>query len=211
MKKIASILGVSILSMAVGFGPAFAQQTKPQDPAGSATVQPKLDEKAPAAGAASKSEAGAPAKPATPAVDAKAGTTSTKTGTDVKAGTLPAKPDAGVKTEAATPAKPGDVKAGAVSTKPGKEAKDEKAAPVKQDAKAKPDSKTLTGSKDATPASKTPDKSLSGKSASTESKPGDAHHVKVPATSKDMDSKNVKSGSAKPASTPEPVKADPVK
>jgi hypothetical protein len=82
---------------------------------------------------------------------------------------------------------------------------------VKQDAKAKPDDKTVTGSKTSTSASQTPDKSLSGKPASTQSKPADSHQVKAPAVSKDMDSKNAKSGSAKPATNPEPVKADPVK
>jgi hypothetical protein len=78
MKKLASILGISAISMAVALAPAFAQQTKPQEPVGTATVQPKSDVKVPdKTGSDVKSEA----VPGKPAPDVKAGTAPAKTGT----------------------------------------------------------------------------------------------------------------------------------
>ncbi len=66
MKKISTIIGVGMLSMAVALAPAFAQQTKPQEPASSTTaVQPKADAKAPVTAPAAKDDKSLPVKPGT--------------------------------------------------------------------------------------------------------------------------------------------------
>ena len=91
MKKLASILGIGVISMAVALAPAFAQQTQPQGPAGSSTIQSKSDVKTPAANQAGKDEKNLPAK----------------SGPDVKAGSATAKTDAGAKEMKGTNVKPG--------------------------------------------------------------------------------------------------------
>src|SRR5208337_1237519 len=96
MKKLASILGIGVISMAVALAPAFAQQTQPQGPAGSTAIQPKSDVKTPAANQAGKDEKNLPAKPG-PDVKATAPAPSPKPMGDVKAGSAPAKKDAGAK------------------------------------------------------------------------------------------------------------------
>jgi len=148
MKKISTIIGVGMISMAVALAPAFAQMTKsPEPPSSTATsVQPKTDEKAPASAPAAKDVKGLPAKPGTdtksqnvpakPVTDTKASTVPAKPGTDVKSDTkaMPAKPLIDTKSQN-VPAKSGaDMKAGAVKGKTEMGAKDEKAATVKQGA-----------------------------------------------------------------------------
>ncbi len=90
MKKLASILGIGAISMAVALAPAFAQQTKPQEPAGSATVQPKSGVQVPA-NQTVKGTKELPGKPAP----------------DVKTVTEPAKADTGAKDQKGSHVKPG--------------------------------------------------------------------------------------------------------
>jgi len=140
MKKIASIVGISMISMAVALAPAFAQQTNPPEPSKvPATVQVKADEKAlateksPAATTSTKSEKSLPAKEGTEVKpDNKA--TSPKPGTDIKSESLPSKP--GTDSKAATaPAKPGtDMKTAPLSGKAETGVKDPKNVPVKSGA-----------------------------------------------------------------------------
>jgi hypothetical protein len=96
MKKLASILSIGVITMAVALAPAFAQQTQPQEGAGPAAIQPKSDVKTPASSQPGNAK-NLPAKP----------------GPDLKA-TAPApspKPAGDVKTEKPAPAKIGtDVK-----------------------------------------------------------------------------------------------------
>lgn len=102
MKKLASILGIGVISAAVALAPAFAEQTKPMDQASSATVQSAPDVKTPAVNQAGKDEKNLPSKSGT---GTQAGqVTSAKTGSDVKTGTVSGKPAADVKTGSA-PAK----------------------------------------------------------------------------------------------------------
>jgi hypothetical protein len=153
-----------VLSMAVGFAPAFAQQTtKPMDNVGSSTtVQPKTDEKTPGVNPAVKDEKGLSAKPgsdtkassvpAKPGLDVKTDKAlPAKTEKDVKSGNVPAKQGMAVKTDKALPAKTGtdvksenvpakstaDVKTGSLPGKSEVAAKDEKASPVKPGANLK--------------------------------------------------------------------------
>ncbi len=93
MKKLASILSISAISMAVALAPAFAQQTKPMEPAGTATVQPKSDVNVPA-NQTGKDEKNLPAKPGSelkPGAGAKttASSTSGKPMGDVKTNVKP--------------------------------------------------------------------------------------------------------------------------
>ncbi len=93
MKKLASILGISAISMAVALAPAFAQQTEPREPAGTATVQPKSDVKVPA-NQTGKDEKNLPGKPGSelkPGAGAKttASSTSGKPTGDVKTNVKP--------------------------------------------------------------------------------------------------------------------------
>ena len=107
MKKLASILGIGVISMAVALVPAFAQQTQPQGPAGSSTIQSKSDVKTPAANQAGKDEKNLPAKSG-PDVKATAPAPSPKPMADVKTEKpAPAKTDAGVKDMKGANAKPG--------------------------------------------------------------------------------------------------------
>ncbi len=109
MKKLASIVGIGVLSMAVGLAPAFAQ-SKPPEPAGGTVT--KADEKAPATSQAVKDTKSIPAKAAS----------------DVKATTTA--PAADLKKEAAT-VKPSDDKTRSLPAKAGAAVKEEKSAPVK--------------------------------------------------------------------------------
>lgn len=97
--------------MAVALAPAFAQQTQPQKPAGSAAIQPESAMKTPAVNQTGKDEKNLHAKP----------------GPDVKATAPPAssaKPMGGAKTEKPAPAKTGtDVKNEGVSGKSGQDIK----------------------------------------------------------------------------------------
>ena len=79
MKKLASILGIGMISMAVAFAPAFAQQTPTPATTGSGSIQPKSDEtSAPSKAGSDVTNEGIPGK--TPS-DVKAG--SSPTGADV--------------------------------------------------------------------------------------------------------------------------------
>jgi hypothetical protein len=113
MKKLASILGIGAISMAVALAPAFAQQTKPQEPAGTATVQPKSDAKV-------------PAKPMGDVKTDKGDSNASKTGNDVKSEAVSGKPAP-------------DVKAGAASAKTGAAEKNLKGSNVKPGASLKSD------------------------------------------------------------------------
>jgi hypothetical protein len=108
-----------VISTAVAFAPAFAQQTKPLDQTGQATVQPAQDHKTPAADQSGKDEKSLPSKPGNTTQVPHSSTA--KTGTDVKATTSSpsAKPAADVTKDKSSPAKPGsDVKTEAVPSKP---------------------------------------------------------------------------------------------
>ncbi len=131
MKKIRTIIGIGAIAMAVGLSPAFAQQTKPQEPLSpQATVQPKADEKAPLPGSTGKSETGVPAKPGgevkseTRSMPADHGSDSRMTGTEKRSENTPAKSGA-------------DLKTGTVQGKSEAGAKDEKGAAVKSGADVK--------------------------------------------------------------------------
>jgi hypothetical protein len=113
MKKLASILGISAISMAVALTPAFAQQTNPQGPAGTAAVQPKSDVKV-------------PAKPMGDVKTDKDKSTADKTGSDVKSEAVPGKPAP-------------DVKAGTAPAKTGTAVKNKKGSNVKPGANLKSD------------------------------------------------------------------------
>ena len=104
MKKLASIIGISVISMAVAIAPVFAQQTKPHEPAGSAAIQPKSDVKIPAVSQTGKDEKNLPAKPGS---DVKSETVPGNPAPNVKAGAAPAKTDAGAKDLKSPNAKPG--------------------------------------------------------------------------------------------------------
>jgi hypothetical protein len=206
MKKFASIIGVSVLSIAVGLAPAFAQQTtKPMDNVGSSTtIQPKTDEKAPGANPAVKGEKSLPAKPgmdvktdkALPAktgTDVKSENIPAKSGTDVKASSkvaVSAKPGMDVKTDKALPAKTGtevksedlpakstaDVKTGSLPGKSEVAVKDDKASPVKPGANLKRD-KTV-GSRHAKHHHMKREEAA-GKLESSKAALGKHHHVKT--------------------------------
>jgi hypothetical protein len=152
MKKLASILGIGMVSMAVALAPAFAQQTQPQGSTGSTTVQPKLDVKTPTGDNAGKDEKNMPVKPGD--VQGKQ-TAPMKPAPDVKA-TAPApspKPMGEVKSEKSvspktgtdvknegTTSKPGpDVKANSTSKKTDTDLKDQKGTNVKPGANLKSD------------------------------------------------------------------------
>jgi len=126
MKRLGSILGISLISLAVGLGPAFGQQTSSQGPGVSTAIQSKSDVKTPATDQASKDEKNLPAK-AGPDVKAPVAApspkpagnvknekrASTKTGTDAKHEAVSGKPAP-------------DTKAGSTSSKTDKGAKDQK-------------------------------------------------------------------------------------
>lgn len=91
MKKLASIVGIGVISMSVALAPAFAQQAKPLDqPGAAATVQPKTDTKSPAVGNMGKDEKNMPKPevkneiPAKPAPDAKGSMATVQPKTDTK-------------------------------------------------------------------------------------------------------------------------------
>jgi len=114
MKKLGSILGISVISVAVAFAPAFAQQALPQGPGAPAALQPKSDVKTPASDQAGKDEKNLPAKPG-PDVKASApvpspkpagNVKSEKPASDVKAGSTSSKTDKGAKGQKGTNAKP---------------------------------------------------------------------------------------------------------
>lgn len=123
MKKIASVIGISMISMAVSLAPALAQQTKPPEPttsAPAAAAQPKIDEKAAQAVKSEKDLVAKPgaevkdskvtstpqAKPGSEVKDSKVTSTpQAKPGSDVKAPTTAVKPSAAV--EEKTSGKPG--------------------------------------------------------------------------------------------------------
>ncbi len=113
MKKLASILGIGAISMAVALAPAFAEQTKPQEPAGTATVQPKSGVKV-------------PAKPMGDLKTDKDKSTADKTGSDVKSEAVPGKPAP-------------DVKAGTAPAKTGTAGKNRKGSNIKSGANLKSD------------------------------------------------------------------------
>ncbi|MGA2401236.1 MAG: hypothetical protein ABSG91_05955 [Syntrophobacteraceae bacterium] len=104
MKKVASIIGIGVISMAVAIAPVFAQQTKPQEPAGSAAIQPKSDVKIPVVNQTGKDEKNLTAKPGS---DVKSEVVPGKAVPDVKAGAAPAKTDTGAKDRKGSTAKPG--------------------------------------------------------------------------------------------------------
>ncbi len=121
MRKIASIFGIGMVSMALGLAPAFAQQAMPK-PAGNtpATVQPKTDVTTPASSAARDADTksadvknGAGAVQAKPGMDMKASPNPVKPGPEVKGAPVEGKSEAGLKSEKAAPAKQGaNLKAG---------------------------------------------------------------------------------------------------
>ncbi len=124
MKKLASIIGIGVISMAVALAPAFAQQTQPQGPAGSTAIQPKSDVKTPAANQAGKDGKNLPAKSG-PDVKATAPAPSPKPMADLKTEKpAPAKTDAGVRDTKDANVKPG---ANLKSDKPVKSASHAKA------------------------------------------------------------------------------------
>lgn len=85
MKKLASVLGIGMISMAVALSPAFAQQTQQQTPSGTPSTQSK-DVK----------NEGTTVKPAQ---DVKAGSTSKPAGTASEMKGTDAKPGANLKTD----------------------------------------------------------------------------------------------------------------
>ena len=120
MKKLASMVGIGVISMTVALGPAFAQQSNPlEQPGASATVQPKTDSKTPAVGATAKDEKNTAAKP----------------GSEMKNEGLPAKPAPDVKSSSTMGQSKPDTKAPVT----GLSGKDEKNAPVKPGASLKND------------------------------------------------------------------------
>ena len=146
MKKLASILGIGAISMAVALAPAFAQQTKPQEPAGTATVQPKSDVKVPA-NVTAKDEKTLPAKPGSeskPGAGTKttAPSNSVKPMSDVKTDkdkSTPAKTGSDVKSEAVPGKTAPDVKSGTAPAKTGTGADNRKGSNVKPGANLKSD------------------------------------------------------------------------
>ncbi len=144
MKKLASILGIGAISVAVALAPAFAQQTKPEEPAGTATVQPKSDVKIPA-NVTAKDEKTLPAKPGSaskPGAGTKttAPSNSVKPMSDVKTDkdkSTPAKTGSDVKNEAVSGKAAPDVKAGTVPAKTGTGVKNQKGSNVKPGANLK--------------------------------------------------------------------------
>ncbi len=159
MKKLASILGIGVISTAVAFAPAFAQQTKPMDQASSATVQTVPDAKTPVANQAGKAEKNLPSKPGN---DIQAGQpSSAKPGSDVKETApsplgkatrdatkdkaVPPKTGSEVKTEAVPVEPAADVKTGSAPAKTDTGAKEHKSPNVKQDANLKKDTPEKCG------------------------------------------------------------------
>ena len=144
MKKLASILGIGAISMAVALAPAFAQQTTPREPAGTATVQPKSDVKVPA-NQTGKDEKNRPEKPGS---ESAAPSTSSKSMGGVKTDkdkSIPDKSGSDVKSEA-VPGKPApNVKAGTAPANSGAGVKNQKGSNVKPGANLKSDQPAKSG------------------------------------------------------------------
>ena len=122
MKKLASMVGIGVISMTVALAPAFGQQTKPLDqPSGTAAVQPKTDTKVPVAATTVKDEKNLPAKPES---GIKSEGLATKPAPETKSATLPGKSETGAKDGKSAPVKPG---AAMKSDKPASSATHEKA------------------------------------------------------------------------------------
>lgn len=104
MKKLATVLGVGAISMAVALSPAVAQVKAPETSGAPAAVQSTPTDKTALPGSAKEEK-----KPAAKgAIDNKSATTPAKPSTDIKADSkaVPAKPAPDVKTDKAAPAKP---------------------------------------------------------------------------------------------------------
>ena len=103
MKKLASILGIGAISMAVALAPAFAQQTKPQEPAGTKTTATSTSGKSMGHVKTDKDKS----TPAVTGSDVKSETVPVKPAQDVKAGKTPAKTGTAAKNRKGTNVKPG--------------------------------------------------------------------------------------------------------
>ncbi|MHC1727087.1 MAG: hypothetical protein AB9866_13945 [Syntrophobacteraceae bacterium] len=211
MKKLSSIIGVGVVSMAVALSPAFAQQTKPADPpASGSVVQPKVDEKTPAVKPAPKDEKNLPAKPG---ADTKGqAATQVKPGADVKAATTPS-PKPEVKVQPAVPSKPATDVKGPVTTPatPGADMKTTVPVPAKPSADVKADksvaAKTAPDTAKAASVSGNPESAAKDVKASSKTKVGKKsskhikhkHHAKKVPVTKAVDKKVEKSAVGTPA------------
>jgi hypothetical protein len=198
MKKFASIIGVGVLSMAVGFAQAFAQQTKPMDNTGSTTtVQLKTDEKAQTATPSVRNDKTLPGRPAG---DSKSSSVNTRQGAGVSAKSdtaLPAKTGTDVKNES-VPAKSGaDMKTGSLPGKSQMGAKDDKASAVRPGADLK--SEKAVRSHHAMQHLRKHE-TADGKLASSKAALEKHHHAKTASVvSKDADKKAEKGNTASPS------------
>ena len=104
MKKLASILGIGAISMAVALAPAFAQQTKPREPAGTKTTAQLHFRAKPMGNVKTDKDKSTPAKTGS---DVKSETVPVKPAQDVKAGKTPAKTGTAAKNRKGTNVKPG--------------------------------------------------------------------------------------------------------